>query len=142
MEKQEALKLKKMVKAAKDHRRKMAITNKVIAEFMGDKFRTSPNVMENLKGLRIKYPHKWTNYLMFDYQWNWLMPVVEKIENLEYLNRMGRFNVNAINFEENYTCVIKDNEQPFIQVEGEDKRTATYNAVIDFIEWYNENKED
>jgi hypothetical protein len=32
------------------------------------------------------------------------MAAVEYIENLEYIDRMGRFNVNAINFEENYTC--------------------------------------
>jgi hypothetical protein len=75
--------------------------------------------------------------LPFD-NWNWLMEVVEKIENLEYINRMGRFNINAINFEENYTCVITDKENSFIQEEGERKISATYNACVVFIKWYNE----
>jgi hypothetical protein len=105
--------------------------NKFIAEFMGIRYE------ENRNG------HESSEYFYEDCEleyhssWDWLMPVVEKIENIEYVNRMGRFNVNAISFEENYTCVITDSENTFIQVEGETKRVATYKAVVEFIKWYN-----
>jgi hypothetical protein len=112
--------------------------NKLIAVFMGYTYITdsSEDFEHYTKGDVTIAPYK----LKYNVSWDWLMAAVEYIENLEYIDRMGRFNVNAINFEENYTCVITDKEDDFIQVEGEDKITATYNAVVEFIKWHNNQK--
>lgn len=51
--------------------------------------------------------------------WDWLMPVVEEIDHLEYESeRLDKINQALV------TKVIKD----------------VYNAVVEFIKWYNENK--
>lgn len=106
--------------------------NKLIAEFME---------LETPDGIYFEYLNKMgqrikpTHHMLLGYhiQWNWIMPVVEKIENLEYLGRKGRYNFNAINFEENYTCVVTDEGSPVIQVEGETRFLSIYNAVIAFL---------
>jgi hypothetical protein len=88
--------------------------NRMIAEFMGNKF------MEVLDYDGYLFKH---NSLIFNLSWDWLMPVGEKcVEvSLSYRNH------------------------PFI---AEDVKTAAgsfdldklYQAVVQFIEWYNEQK--
>jgi hypothetical protein len=119
--------------------------NRMIAEFMGGKFHGQSLVEINknevwlpIHGIcRLDLNGKKLNYHS---SWDWLMPVVEKIENLEYINREGRFNLGSVNFEENYTAYVIDNGVGLIQEEGETKLHATYQAVVQFIEWYNEQK--
>ena len=122
--------------------------NKLIAEFMGKQLpykSDNGNWKFNVKGAGLitsTNVEDLNRFLGFDYDINWgmLMPVVEKIENLEYIDRMGRFNVTSVNFEENYTGSIFDLGKEIIQEEGEDKITATYNVVVKFIKWYNQQK--
>lgn len=111
--------------------------NKLIAEFMGGT--ESKDGVFSVCG-KFGIERILTMNLEYHTSWDWLMPVVEKIENLEYIDRMGRFHFNAINFEENYTCVVTDKEEYFTQVEGETKIDATYLSVVEFIKWYNEQK--
>ena len=113
--------------------------NKMIAEFMN-------------------YPDLGTegdfSYLKYHTSWDWLMLVVEKIESIE-LN-----DSNSTNYYD--VCIMPDAvliglqsddlENPLILInksEGvgsinhhvhlfEKKRDAVYNAVVEFIEWYNE----
>jgi hypothetical protein len=78
--------------------------NRLIAEFMGASG-------FNLLGQKVR-PKYHTS-------WDWLMPVIEEIDHLEYeSDRLDDID-NAIK-----TRVIVD----------------VYNAVIQFIKWYNENK--
>jgi hypothetical protein len=63
--------------------------------------------------------------LKYNSEWNWLMPVVEKIESLE-------FGIEVVG---NYCKVIGAN----IQCSQPTKLQATYKAVIEFIKWYNLN---
>lgn len=116
-------------------------SNKLIAEFMGvDSSENWYNGRELQEaGLPFAYGSmgNGTRDLRFHTSWSWLMPVVEKIEQLEIINRAGRFNITSENFDENYTATVLDEGNNFIQVEGEDKRIATYNAVVEFIKWYN-----
>lgn len=72
--------------------------------------------------------------LLFQTDWNWLMKVVEKIESLEIIDRMGRFNINTKNFDENYTAFITDKDEDFIQCEGETKIDAVYNVCFEFVD--------
>jgi len=83
--------------------------NELIAKFMG------LELHEHQKGL-VNTGHGWytANY---DTSWKWLMPVVEKIDNWLFLNiaSYGYFD----------ECL------------NSNKIEVKYNAVIDFIEWYN-----
>jgi len=77
------------------------------------------------------------NELLFHSSWDWLMPVVEKIESLifdddEYYN----FNILG----GCYVIVISSHGNDLITSDrGQSKLECTYNAVIEFIKWYNEN---
>ena len=74
------------------------------------------------------------SYLKYHEYWNWLMPVVEKIENFgyEFIIVQSR-------------CYVKHNtdhsvEELFhIETIGS-KLDATYKAVVEFIKKYNEEK--
>jgi len=63
-------------------------------------------------------------------QWNWLMPVVEKIE---------RIREHAITFVtiQSTTCRIWDDDIDLFH-NKDNKLQSTWIAVIEFIEWYNE----
>lgn len=109
--------------------------NKIIAEFMGIIY------MEKNKLCAYLFPNGTTcldTELKYHSDWNWLMEVVEKIENLEYINRKGRFSIGSTNFEENYTAFVLDCDEEFIQEDGEIKIISVYNVVIEFIKWYNQ----
>ena len=110
--------------------------NKLIAEFMGmsqgkpnenrwkndwfEKLTTDGNEFESGR----RHEH-----LLFDSSWEWLMPVVDKIEELEYF-------VHVLGD----GCIIYDGECPKIIRTGS-RKEATYKAVVEFIKWYNENNE-
>jgi hypothetical protein len=56
--------------------------NKLIAEFMGEKFTDNSGVVQGLNYKLIEKKHgKGNNGFRFHTSWDWLMPVVEKIEN-------------------------------------------------------------
>lgn len=105
--------------------------NKMIAEFMG----LSPNecgVYQTKKG-----PYHLEN-LSYHISWDWLMPVVEKIESFEDDNRCCKYNVKI----EQCWVEIIDNQtsDEIVSVDGDDKILATYKAVVEFINQYNKNK--
>lgn len=95
-------------------------SNKLIAEFTGYEIQKDPT--ERFFGRYLTPDTKvWVkkNELSFDTDWNYLMPVVEKILNLKDTYAQERQRVfNSIS--------------PDINI--------TYTAVISFIKWYNENK--
>lgn len=76
--------------------------------------------------------------LKYNNSWDWLMPVVEKIENLRLDNdlRFGvEIHVNGCRIMRSWTTsAIKD----FGWHQTGSKIKSTYNAVIQFIKWYNE----
>ena len=82
--------------------------------------------------------------LMFHKSWDWLMTVVEKIETIERTVASITHNQCAI-IDENYADLSKPKECREIRFEeiweeGNTKLEATYKAVIEFIKWYNTNK--
>ena len=76
-------------------------------------------------------------YYEFHSNWNWLMGVVEMIENLRGEDKSYLF---SFDIGRDY-CVIKHNDfmQEMIAVSSvhEDKIMSIYKAIIRFIEWYN-----
>ena len=75
--------------------------------------------------------------MKFHSDWNWLMEVVEKIENLNYwINFHG--NISYYNFE----IGTNNNDFKTIIGEGDTKFKAVYDAIIKFINFYNKQKEE
>lgn len=84
------------------------------------------------------YVHKLTD-LKYNSSWDWLMPVVEKIEDLE---RGMAYNVEMYNV----WCVVTigtqyamtcDVEFTEIKYRTESKIESTWRCIVDFIKWYN-----
>jgi hypothetical protein len=110
-------------------------SNKLIAEFMGV-----------LGGNPYEYPqferlvdtgsgYGWSDLynhtqLKYHTSWDWLMPVVEKIEGMGFYVRIA-----------GEDCTISKNSKfSAITTFSGMKKEATYKAVVEFIKWCNENK--
>jgi hypothetical protein len=102
--------------------------NKIIAEFMeintafDDTFSINPMT---------KYGC-WEK-MKYDTDWNWLMEVVEKIESLGYDLFIETFEVRIEKYRETLF-------RQHTKVSNQTKIKAVYNACVEFIKWYNENK--
>ena len=69
--------------------------------------------------------------------WDWLMPVVEKIETLGFL-----IHIDTIDGVKVFNPKTKDMIfVTFTAREYTSKIRETYKAVVEFIKWYNENKQ-
>ena len=124
-----------------DEEKELLENNKLIAEFMGGKnfdkngyfeifIPEQVNNLETNKGW-VTEVLEWTNYHK---SWDWLMPVVEKIESIE--NYRFDFEIRQSLVE----IYDKDEQIDVFQEQGDDKREVTYWCVVEFIKWYNENK--
>lgn len=108
--------------------------NKLIAEFMG---------LEKREATAVVYErYKWTDnhlypvqVLQFDKSWDWLMPVVEKINDIECC-------VLDINSRDTFIRYIRPNLMYQVLLErtnAQSKIENSWQAIVDFIKWYNEN---
>ena len=110
------------------------IGNKLIAEFMGGRYFEIGGIMGTTyqyRDLIHKGDYYYPNELKYHTSWDWLMHVVEKIESLGYdfeFKKQGKFTNVRFKGIIDYNCKRYDNI------------TAIYNAVVEFIKWYNENK--
>ena len=104
--------------------------NKLIAEFMGmEKERHEDGRylfttdMEELKGIDTRF---WED-LYFHVSWDWLMPVVNKIDEVSNDNTLFKIEYNRAFIEdtENYNVLI--------DVMANSRLEATYKAVVEFI---------
>lgn len=97
-------------------------SNKIISEFMG---------------MPIPRQSPWTTLPTFNNSWDYLMPVIEKIEALEGIERVDIFYKNC-----QITYSDEDNEylrggKDCRGVKGDTKLLACYQAAVEFIQWYN-----
>lgn len=102
--------------------------NKLIAEFMG------LGAQLHL----VEHPET-GEYVDAEYHtsWDWLMPVVEKIESFEDDHRCCKYNVNI---QQCWVEIIdNENSDEIVAVDGYDKKASTYNAVVEFIKQQNNN---
>lgn len=102
--------------------------NKIIADFMGYKIESN-----EVFPLLYLIHADWfaVEELKFHSDWNWLMEVVENIES------------NGFNFEikKNWARISRKGENIILRWEEDrSKIEAVYNACIEFIKWYNEQK--
>jgi hypothetical protein len=118
--------------------------NRLIAEFMGARFigngmnsPTSKDILVPVHGSRRidTIDLGMGKILEYHKSWNWLMPVVEKIESLVFKND----NNPNVTIGSNCYCVIQDNKSELFEFTGmeETKLFSTYTAIVEFIKWYN-----
>ncbi len=113
--------------------------NKIIAEFMGT---------EHTKKVRREISKENFNGYKYHKDWDWLMPVVDKIEGIDEELEVFGGNFIKVSYSvqiENKSVTIWKHSDRFdskriIEVNGESKRSTTYNAVVEFINEYNQYK--
>lgn len=109
--------------------------NKLIAKFMGCK-------MDD-KCVVVTYPlSKEEDYLVgvynfdqlkYDFSWDWLMPVVEKISKMKY-----RVKINSNHIDTSVIIQGVEDSDSVLNIMYYSKPIeAIYTAVVQFIQWYN-----
>lgn len=100
--------------------------NKLLAEFMGLSIITFNKEMYLLKWKNNLVQQKDDTIFKFNSDWNWLMEVIEKIENTRcYVTIKG--------------CAV--NMSTIVETSAPTKIEAVYNACVEFVKWYNQQKE-
>lgn len=127
-------------------------SNKLIVEFMGAIAYKKAAHSHCFKKAPSGIPSWSDNYLtigdlQYNTSWDWLMPVVEKIESI-WDDFHGYFGVHI----SSNSCCIQGTklnttiENPhyayFNEVVADTKIQATWQAVTGFIQWYNNNTQD
>ena len=103
--------------------------NRLISEFMGMKpnrynsFPLKPTDFAQDGDADVRYSD-----MKYHKSWDWLMPVIDKI----------RSEVCYVKYKE-HTASMIDDGGIYINTKF---RENTYNDVVEFIKWYNQNKED
>lgn len=112
--------------------------NKLIAEFLGRNGKINKSLY-TWKGIDALLSGGWVpiEQMKFHSDWNWLMQVVEKIESLHETNNV-LIGTN-ITYVQIHNKVI--NEQEIFKGVSNIKIEAVYNACVEFIKWYNEQKQ-
>ena len=112
--------------------------NKLIAEFMvGNPYISKAGVYVNRKVFIVSGREYLTDRLEYHSSWDWLMPVVEKIEKIV----MPENSLPEGNPEYKLSVRIEDTQ---CRIEGifvrksDTKISATLIAVVEFIEWHNQ----
>lgn len=122
--------------AGKERSKTVTENNKLIVEFMGREVITEKDFLAyNYEELKDNMYIDTT--LKYHSSFDWLMEVAEKIESLGYQVVIEKNNCNIINWE--YTQVIDPKFYSRV-IRSATKIEAVYNAVVSFIEWYNEQK--
>lgn len=120
------LRSKNAIESSKQH--DIDMSNILIAEFMGYEVRFIN------KCYSPKYNDGTIAPMQFHKSWDWLMPVVEKIESYE------RYDVDILQ----YGTRISDNQKEIVNnianISFDTKIDHTYQAVVKFIKQYNQNK--
>jgi hypothetical protein len=112
----------------------MKTDNELIAEFMGIPYRKEYGPFSGEEYTAVKLT-KNANWLIAHYNksWDWLMPVVEKIED-ENPGTYFRIYRKKCIVRTMKSLIVFQKEVSATRIE------AVYKAVVEFIKWWNENK--
>ena len=119
--------------------------NKLIAEFMGY---SQPHPDYPNTTYWYKQGEEPLTILLFDTDWNWLMAVVEKLESMEIEVRMNSHFSTTLKYTLYQTQICYDlkhnncdSTQLYLSYNNvyKNRKDSIYNAVVEFIKWYNEN---
>jgi hypothetical protein len=115
--------------------------NKLIAEFMGELVVPSqgiyliPNTMNLIHNDELTHLQFVVNDLKYHKSWDWLMPVVEKINVMDSY----RFTVTIMSSDtqiyDNENC--EDAVNITCEFNCDETIKSVYKAVVEFIKWYN-----
>jgi len=113
--------------------------NKMIAEFMRWDIKSLTTIPPNLHLSNLQLDNGDIMELKFHESWDWLMPVVEKINNIlddddEFVYSVNIHPSKVTIYYENYDRIFVSNEH------GSTTREMLYLAVVKFIEKYNKNQ--
>lgn len=123
----------------------MENTNKLIAEFLGakttiiegesneyDMYGLIPTIIDSEYEQHYFTPEQ----MLFNEDWNWLMEIVNKIENILIKETDNCFNVTIGC---GLYCTIQDAYGELVEINTcqSTKILGVYMAVVEFIEWYN-----
>jgi cytochrome oxidase Cu insertion factor (SCO1/SenC/PrrC family) len=111
----------------------MNTENKLIAEFMGVNIITIDDVRKNKNPYFSSADGYLEDDIKYHSSWDWLMPVVEKIENFGFEFFIVEDRVKIAHNTDHSIDVIID------FTSGRRKNETAYQAVVEFIKWYNEN---
>lgn len=103
--------------------------NKLIAEFMEYPSNGFGKYICPVKDIPVE-----ADELPYHTSWDWLMPVVEKIEGCD-----GVSDEEVVTIEY-HDCIIPYHQGEIRAIGADSKIDAVYQAVVAFIKWYNENK--
>lgn len=109
--------------------------NKLCAEFMGVGIKNN-YIIELATDKKIGVGEY--DEFLYHSSWDWIMPCVEKIEG-----RIVDLSVTVI-IKNNICSIIRHYKSPYEEgicwMESESKIQSTYQAVVQFIQWYNQPK--
>lgn len=115
--------------------------NKLIAEFFTGETFFNHSIL--IHGFSEESNLFFDSQLKFHSSWDWLMPCVQKIEELD---RLGGI-VTIIQGQCTITSrmagdhTVMANKSHYMLMGAKGKLLATYEAVVEFIKWYNKHKE-
>jgi len=76
-------------------------------------------------------------YINYETDWNKLMRVIEKIEELNYRVTLCFENCYIERYSEDGEHPLEDGSDDIIEAYGDTKTESAYSAIISFINWYN-----
>lgn len=115
--------------------------NILISEFMGPHYESTFRGKGRMRLYVGKRPNERANHeaheLEFHESWDWLMPVVEKIESL---TSHGDFKY-IVSIQGGYCCVSEDGDGEMIHTQDWEspKIQVVWETVVKFITWHNSN---
>jgi hypothetical protein len=83
--------------------------------------------------------------MLYHKSWSWLMKVVDKIEGFQDGKDGDSIRGHLYNFRIEQICayiIDGGSSDIIISVDGDNKRDATYNAVVEFIKWHNKKQHE
>lgn len=111
--------------------------NKLLAEFMGFVF-TQDNKANPPK---IIAPYPPIECFKYHTDWNWIMEVVEKIEQSNDIIEFTIFGDSR----KYYQTIIKQYKETeritIVNIECKTKLETVYNACVEFVKWYNKQQQ-
>jgi hypothetical protein len=101
--------------------------NQLIAEFVG---------YVEVDGIKFDLPHNENHAEEYEYHssWDWIMPVVERVESIGYWIRMDYNDVFVVVDDTNIVI-----ENP-MRKDTDTKLLLVWRVVVEFVKWYNKNK--
>lgn len=121
------------------------LNNRLIAVFMGWEENRSgyyphPQYELDYKGRAVQttvgdYKSDKPLYV-YHQSWDWLMPVVEKIESLPEVDYIKMYSEHKRIYDF-IICLKEDGTDPTFEISTDSKMESVYTCVIEFVKWHN-----